>query len=132
MATVINGQTCLEARGIEERTNEIVRNDYTKDNEYGPTHPNALSDGDPKGKGTGHQGHTHFLPDCTKPTNAIDYSNFDTSHGGGLYDIKGRNGIGGREAAIVNSLYNADYQYGLSLVDTTQNVNLGQYVNENK
>lgn len=127
MATVINGQTCLEARGIEERHNEIVRNDYNIDNQYGPTHPNALSDGDPKGKGTGHQGHTSWLPDCTKPTNAIDYSNFDTQHGGGQYDIEGRNGIGGRLNAIVNSLYNAENPYGLSLVDTIENINEGQY-----
>lgn len=127
MATVINGQTCLEARGIEERHNEIVRNDYNINNQYGPTHPNALSDGDPKGKGTGHQGHTSWLPSCDKPTNAIDYSNFDTQHGGNQYDIEGRNGIGGRLNAIVNSLYNAENPYGLSLVDTIENVNEGQY-----
>lgn len=127
MATVINGQTCLEARGIEERHNEIVRNDYNIDAPYGPTHPNALSDGDPKGKGTGHQGHTSWLPSCDKPTNAIDYSNFDTQHGGNQYDIEGRNGIGGRLNAIVNSLYNAENPYGLSLVDTIENVNEGQY-----
>lgn len=127
MATVINGQTCLEARGIEERHNEIVRNDYNIDNQYGPTHPNALSDGDPKGKGTGHQGHTSWLPSCDKPTNAIDYSNFDTQHGGNQYDIEGRNGIGGRLNAIVNSLYNAENPYGLSLVDTIENINEGQY-----
>lgn len=127
MATVINGQTCLEARGIEERHNEIVRNDYSIDNQYGPTHPNALSDGDPKGKGTGSGGHSHFLPDCTKPTNAIDYSNFETQRGGGQYDIEGRNGIGGRNRAIVNSLYSAENPYGLGLVDTIENVNEGQY-----
>lgn len=127
MATVINGQTCLEARGIEERHNEIVRNDYNIDNPYGPTHPNALSDGDPKGKGTGHQGHTSWLPSCDKPTNAIDYSNFDTQHGGNQYDIEGRNGIGGRLNAIVNSLYNAENPYGLGLVDTIENINEGQY-----
>ena len=87
MATIQNGQTCLEARGMEERHNEIVRSDYNLNNAYSSTHPNAISDGDVKGKGTQHGGHTHFLPDCTKPTTTIDYSNFDTFNGGGCYDI---------------------------------------------
>ena len=39
----------------------------------------------------------------------------------------GRNGIGGRLNAIVNSLYNAENPYGLSLVDTIENINEGQY-----
>lgn len=125
--TVNNGQTCLEARGIEERHNEITRSDYNFENQYGPTHKNALSDGDAKGKGTGHGGHTHFLPDCTKPTTTIDYSNFDTEHGGGCYDISGRNGISGRERALAISIYNKENQYGANLVDTSRNVAEGQY-----
>lgn len=47
-------QSCLEKRGIEERNNEIVRSDYNIEDQYGSTHKNALSDGDAKGKGTGH------------------------------------------------------------------------------
>ena len=41
-------------RGIEERNNEIVRSDYNIEDQYGSTHKNALSDGDPLGKGTMH------------------------------------------------------------------------------
>lgn len=125
--TVQNGQTCLEKRGMEERHNEITRSDYNIEDQYGVTHKNALSDGDEKGKGTAHGGHTHFLPDCTKPTGLIDYSNFDTENGGGCYDIKGRNGISGRERALATSMYNKESQYGANLVDTSANVADGQY-----
>lgn len=125
--TVQNGQTCLEKRGMEERHEEITRSDYNIENQYGPTHPDAISDGDPQGKGTGHGGHTHFLPDCTKPTTTINYSNFDSENGGGYYDIKGRNGISGRERALAISLYNKEIQYGPTLVDTSANVAEGQY-----
>ena len=125
--TVNNGQTCLEKRGIEERHNEIVRSDYNIENQYSATHKDAVSDGDPQGKGTLHGGHTHFLPDCSKPTTQIDYSNFDTENGGGEYDIKGRNGIGGRDKALASSMYNKENSYGPTSVNTTQNVNDGQY-----
>ena len=126
-STVQNGQTCLEKRGMEERHEVITRSDYNIENQYGPTHPDAISDGDPQGKGTGHGGHTHFLPDCTKPTTTINYSNFDSENGGGYYDIKGRNGISGRERALAISLYNKEIQYGPTLVDTSANVAEGQY-----
>ena len=126
-STVENGQTCLEKRGMEERHEEITRSDYNIENQYGPTHPDAISDGDPQGKGTGHGGHTHFLPDCTKPTTTINYSNYDSENGGGYYNIKGRNGISGRERALAISLYNKEIQYGPTLVDTSANVAEGQY-----
>ena len=125
--TIKNGQTCLEARGIAERHEEIVRSDYNIENQYGATHKDAVSDGDNKGKGTLHGGHSHYLPDCTKPTNAIIYSNFDTENGGDCYDIKGRNGIGGRERALASSMYNKEAMYGANLVDTTLNQQDGQY-----
>ena len=127
MAMFENGQTCLEKRGIDERNEEIVRSDYNAENPYGPTHPDAISDGDPQGKGTGHGGHNAWLPDCTKPTNMIDYSNFDTVNGGGVYDIKGRNGMGGRERSLDRSMYNQEVQYGANLVNTAENVAQGQY-----
>lgn len=125
--TVQNGQTCLEKRGIEERHKEITRSDYNIEDQYGPTHKDALSDGDPQGKGTGHGGHTHYLPDCTKPTGTIDYSNFDTDHGGGQYDIEGRNNISGRKRALAISMYNKENMYGPTLVDTSINRSDGQY-----
>lgn len=125
--TVINGQTCLEKRGMEERHEEITRSDYNINNPYSETHKDALSDGDAQGKGTGHGGHTHFLPDCTKPTTTIDYSNFDTQNGGGCFDIEGRNGISGRNRAMATSMYNKENEYGAKLVNTEANVNEGQY-----
>lgn len=126
MAELKNGQTCLEVRGMDERHRETVRSDYNIDDQYSATHPDALSDGDPLGKGTGHGGHTAYLPDCSKPTNLYNYSNFDTVNGGGEYDVYGRNGSGGRLKAMASSLYNQDYQYGADLVNTQANVDDGQ------
>lgn len=120
-------QSCLEKKAIEERHNEIVRSDYNIENQYSSTHKDAISDGDAQGKGTGHGGHTHYLPDCNKPSTTIDYSNFDTSNGGGLYDIEGRNDVGGRKRAIASSLYNSENQYSANLVNTEINVRDGQY-----
>ena len=119
-------QTCLEKKGIDSRNETIVRNDYNKADVYSETHKDALSDGDVLGKGTKHGGHTHSLPDCTKPKGQIDYSDFDTTNGGGYYDIHGRNDIGGRLKAINSSLYNAENQYGPSLVNTEKNLADGQ------
>lgn len=128
--TLPNGQSCLEKRGMEERHREIVRSDYNINDQYSAIHPDAMSDGDPQGKGTGHGGHTAYLPDCTKPTNFIDYSNFDTANGGGLYDIEGRNGHSGRRKAMASSMYNQNYQYGANLVNTAANIDDGQaYLN---
>jgi hypothetical protein len=124
-------QTCLEKRGIAERSDEIRRSDYNIEDQYSATHSDALSNGDPQGKGSGHGGHTHWLPDCNKPTSIIDYSNFDTSPKsaiGGSYDIEGRNGIGGRERSMAFSMFNYENQYGAALVDTSANQAQGQYV----
>ena len=121
-------QTCLEKRGMEERHSEILRNDYNINDQYSASHKDAISDGDPQGKGTNHPGMHHWLPDCTKPPNMFDYSNFDTKNGGGLYDIEGRNGIGGRKRQMAYSMYNEENAYGENLVDTSKNVKDGQYV----
>lgn len=120
-------QSCLEIRGIQERNDEIVRSDYNINDQYTSSHPDAISDGDPQGKGTNHGGHTHWLPDCTKPTGMIDYSNFDTEAGGGIYDIEGRNNIGGRNKALASSMYNKEIFYSANLVDTQENVRQGQF-----
>ena len=127
MATYSNGQTCIEKRGMDERHIEIARSDYNIENQYSASHSDALSNGDPQGKGTGHGGHGDWLPDCTKPTNMIDYSNFDTENGGGSYDINGRNGFGGRIRSLARSMYNKENMYGPNLVNTEQNIIDGQY-----
>lgn len=120
-------QSCLEKRGIEQRAIEIVRSDYNENDQYNANHSDAISNGDALGKGTQHGGHSHYLPDCNKPTSMINYSNFDTTNGGGLYDIEGRNDIGGRRKAMTQSLYNQDYQYGANLVNTEENLKQGQF-----
>lgn len=120
-------QSKLEKVGFEEREKEIVGNDYNKEDNYSSSHKDALSDGDSKGKGTGHGGHTHFLPDQTKASTTIDYSNFDTENGGNIYDIEGRNNIGGRKRAMNSSLYNQKHQYGIHLIDTEENKRNGQF-----
>ncbi|MBR6515748.1 MAG: hypothetical protein IKT40_02715 [Bacilli bacterium] len=120
-------QSNLEKNAIAERDNEIVRSEYNKTLEYGVNHKNAISDGDAHGKGTQHGGHTHFLPDASKGTSRIEYGNFDTENGGGLYDIEGRNDIGGRKKAMASSLYNKENPYWPSSIDTEANLNLGQY-----
>jgi len=121
-------QTCLEKKGIEARHETLIRNDYNSSDEYSAQHKDAISDGDPLGKGTGHGGHGHWLPDCSKGQTMIDYSNFDTENGGGLYDIEGRNGKGGRNWLKNISLYNENDQYGPNSVDTTANQLDGQIV----
>ena len=129
-STIINGQTCLENRGIECREEQIVRNDYNKENEYSAIHPDAISDGDNRGKGSGHGGHTVTgLPDCNKPKGFFDYSNFDTSpfsNIGDSYDINGRAGHPGRNEMVARSLYGPQNPYGSQLIDTAVNVAAGQ------
>lgn len=118
-------QTRLELQGMTSRPEALVRNDYESNNEYNDLHTDALGNGDPQGKGTRHGGHRHSTPDANKPK-AIDYSDIDTLNGGGLYDIEGRNGQGGRTFLQNISLYNAEYEYGPNLVDTSANRGQGQ------
>lgn len=129
-------QSPLEIKGFQKRDELLVRNDYTKNEEYNETHKDAISDGDPQGKGTGHGGHTHVIPNhelALNDENSVwyspyNYSQFDTEHGGGQYDIEGRNGIGGRNWIKAISKFNEENQYGLNYVDTSLNVAEGQYV----
>jgi len=123
-------QTCLEKNAIEKRQEELVRNDYSKVDEYSDMHPDALSNGDPMGKGSGNGGHLHSIPNCNLPKSMMDYSNIDTrsENIGGSYDINGRNGIGGRNFLKTISLYNEVNEYGPNYVDTTLNIEDGQIV----
>lgn len=129
-------QVPLEIKGFEKREDLIIRNDYTKNDEYNETHKDAISDGDPQGKGTGHGGHTHVIPNHELALNTPDhiwyseynYSQLDTENGGGSYDIEGRNGIGGRNWIKAISKFNEENQYGIDYVDTTLNIADGQYV----
>ena len=97
-------QSKLEKQGIEERKNETLKSTYTIEDQYSSTHKDALSDDDAQGKGTGHGGHTHWLPDTSKGSSTIDYSNFDTEKGGNKIDNERR------AQSLSLSLYNKDYQ----------------------
>jgi hypothetical protein len=125
-------QTTLESNGIEERRIELVRSDYSKNNAYSESHEDALSNpDDPEkvlGKGTNSGGHQHYTPDHSKPSTLINYSNLDTTSGGGYYDVHGRNGQGGRDKLLKINIYNKDNAYGLNSVDTSDNIKDGQYV----
>ena len=50
-------QTYLEQEAIKKREELDILKDYNKDNQYGPNHPDAISDGDAQGKGTNSGGH---------------------------------------------------------------------------
>jgi len=118
-----NGQSYLETQGIEARHEQTSRSDYNQNDEYSEYHPDALSDGDGKGRGTGDfGGHGYTLPDMTKPKTQMAYGNFTTDRGGNSCDISARKAMLGR------SLYNAENQYGIDIKpDTSINVADGQY-----
>lgn len=125
-------QSTLESRGMEERQIESVRSDYGKNNVYSESHEDALSHpDDPEkilGKGTNSGGHQHYTPNHSIPSTLINYSNFDTTSGGGYYDIHGRNEQGGRDRLLKINIYSKDNAYGPNSVDTSANINDGQYV----
>jgi hypothetical protein len=125
-------QSALEAKGIIERQQEITRSDYNKNDAYSATHEDAISHPDEPekvlGKGTNSGGHQHYTPDFSRPSTLINYSNLDTTNGGGYYDIHGRNEQGGRNRLLKINIYNKDNAYGPNSVDTTENINDGQYV----
>lgn len=117
-------QTCLEIVGIPTRHTQMARSYYTRELPYSGTHENALATGDRKGKGTGHGGHTHWLPNCKGQLGVFNYTNFDTAVASGAgNDIDNKM----REESLARSMYNAENPYSAKLVDTTANVREGQY-----
>ena len=120
-------QTFLEKKAIDLRQEANVRNDYEKNDVYSINHKDAISDGDVKGKGTGHGGHTHTMPDQNK-LSAINYSTFDTNGGGNVYDIEGFKGKGGRNFLTTISKYSKENEYGVNSVDTSANLADGQII----
>ena len=85
----------LEELGDEYRKDNLIKNTYqnNESKKYGATHPNATSDGDNKGKGTG-----RFL---------------DTYNGGSDVDINGNPSDpgSGRIKNIAKNQYNSDNPY---------------------
>jgi hypothetical protein len=120
-------QSYLEKKGIDARNDSLVRNDYDKSDIYSSSHKDSISDGDSKGKGTLHGGHTHTSPDFNRPS-TIDYSSFDTNNGGNSYDIDGYKGKGGRNFLTTISKYNKNNEYGVNSIDTSANLADGQII----
>ena len=120
-------QSRLESEAIDKRHELEVISDYQKNtNEYNEQHKDALSNGDPQGKGTG-VSMGYSVPGQTT-NKGINYTNIATNSGGGLYDIEGRNGIGGRRYLETINMYNAENSYGVDSVDTSKNVAEGQFI----
>ena len=117
-------QSCLEKVSMTERKEEIVRSDYQSTNKYTATHEDALATGDAQGKGTGHGGHTHWLPNCNGTLGVFDYSNFDTAPASGAGNIDDNTA---RDTAFTRSVYTYENVYSAKLVDTSANVAEGQY-----
>ena len=120
MAINNSKQSNLEKRGAEERKKEIIRSDYNRSDAYSEQHIDALSDPNDEtkylGKGTNNGGHQHFP------------NSLNTSEGGGAYDIHGRNEQSGRNRLVKFNIYNKENSYGFDSVDTSANIEDGQYV----
>ena len=120
-STVIDGQTCLEKRGIVERDKEIRENTYKSKllvpgKEYSISHQNAQSTPDApgaegmKGKSTGGGGHLYFQGYYGKPRgteNTINYSNFTTFEDAGV-TIGNRADVDKRKELYLTRRYNRD------------------------
>lgn len=116
-------RSCLEIYSMDERHIEEVRSDYQRSNQYSGTHPDALATGDAQGKGTGHGGHSHWLPNCTSQIGVFNYSNFDTAIASGAGNDADN---AARLESMTRSLYSINNPYGD--IDTTMNVLEGQFV----
>ena len=118
-------QSCLEYVSMDARHEQEARSDYQRDNQYSALHPDALASSG-NGKGTGHGGHSHWLPNCRGSICVFNLSNFDTSISSGAgndCDNIARN------KSLARSLYNTNNVYSQLLVDTSRNVREGQFVN---
>lgn len=138
-------QSRLENVAISKRDSLIIKNEYSKieGKEYNEGHKDALSDGDPKGKGNG-VSMGYAIPETNSfnisnegiRVQKINYSTIvtqetDTNTIGGEYDRNGNPTIkkSGRNALMGINKYNSSNEYGEDSVDTTENILLGQYNN---
>tara|TARA_B100000287_G_C20500688_1_gene728992 strand:+ start:480 stop:830 length:351 start_codon:yes stop_codon:yes gene_type:complete len=86
----------------KEREKLMTRNVYKSENGYNANHPNALSDGDPKGKG-----------------NAQYLNVYNDGNTGGSLDILGNGEPNtGRIGNIKNNLYNKSNEYSAGNLDS--------------
>lgn len=111
---------------MEQRHIQNAKQDYTRNNQYNDIHPDALATGDQDGKGTGHGGHTHYLPDCNGILNDFtrSRSQLDTdirSGAGNCQDNSARN------IMFARSVFSPVREYSKDLIDSTMNIAEGQY-----
>ena len=110
-------QSRLEKEAIDLRKETLLKNDYGKENEYSTEHPDAQSG--EKGKGVG-VGEPYLLPDPLASKTSYK-STLITDKGGNTADINKR-----QEAQMIN-IYGPNNQYGPDSVDTSVNIEDGQY-----
>jgi hypothetical protein len=132
--TKVEKQTRLEQEGIQARKEQTIKNDFNKNgevyNEESDLVKSHEDESHPLGKGTGGSGHGHRIPNRHASKTAIDRSDFDTERGGGSYDIFGMNDAGGRKRSTMINLYSVNYQYNENSIDTSKNVEDGQWINK--
>jgi hypothetical protein len=122
---MIDAQTCLEKIGIKERNGSLNENKYNSwNNEYDAKNPNALSDGDNNGKGSGSGGHLYYRESLDKPkvnVNEMNYSNFNTNPTRGVH-IGSKTDIDKRYELELTKRYNKDtYVYSDRNPDSISN-----------
>lgn len=123
-------QSRLEQEALDTRKELTIKNDYSKNNEYSLEHEDTKTHYDEEhahGKGTGHGGHTHVVPNPKKSRFSIEKSQFDTENGGGSFDIYGMGNVGGRNRLQAINIYGPNNQYGVDSIDTSKNFDEGQY-----
>ena len=133
-------QSNLERIGIEERLSEFAKSpyNYSEETPYSKNHPDAISDGDEKGKGTGVDMGVLDIP-AEKGTHATATKmgiTMNTEAGGGKYDVEGTKGVqgafqgnAGRNWLIGSSdlnRYKPGKEYGQDSVDINREIK-GQY-----
>ena len=122
-----NKISCLEVQGVEARENNLLKreNNYSEEIKYSANHIDAISNGDPRGKGTNSGSHSHSVPDCSLGNKGINYKNFDThnfDNTGGEYDMEGYKGIGGRNFLMTISKYSKENEYGKNSIDISNTI----------
>ena len=118
-------KTRLEIEGSQIRKDTVInRNVFNSKTEvYSEEHDSAKTHDDethPLGKGTGHGGHTHTIPNRNASKTGIDRTQFDTENGGGSHDIFGYNNAGGRINSLRINIYNSENQYSEDSIDVSE------------
>ena len=114
-------QSRLEQEGINYRQTRVLNKDrYQRDlNEYGAGHPDAMSDGDVRGKDVEDSVYTYLVPNKNESKTSYKET-VRTDAGGNSVDINKRKGD-----SLIN-MYSDNAQYGIDSIDMSQNIAEGQ------